>query len=147
MSEYPTLFEAQCEYAPSTHVDSLIVEADPEDGEILITMNAPSGRMWLSRDEALKLAQAVISNYGEDTEPEPDLGPTFQVGQPVIVTGSSSAMPHSLRVGYPATVVDLPDKDGDLFLRGVSAHNSERIIDQYVNVTDVRHVRPDEYTG
>lgn len=147
MSEYPTLFEAQCEYAPSTHVDSLTVVADPEDGEILITMNAPSGRMWLSRDEALKLAQALISNYGEAAEPEPDLEPTFRVGQPVIVTGSSAAMPHSLRVGYPATVVDLPDKDGDLFLRGVSAFNSERIIDQYVNVTDVRHVRPDEYPG
>ena len=120
------------------------MRVDLEDGELLVEVrrdDKSQGSVWITRESAVEMARAVLAHC------EPDPGPTFQVGQPVIVTGSSAAMPHSLRVGYPATVVDLPDKDGDLFLRGVSAHNIERIIDQYVNVTDVRHVRPDEYTG
>ena len=124
------------------------MRVDLEDGELLVEVRCDDksqGSVWITRESAVEMARAVLAHY--EPEPEPDPGPTFQVGQPVIVTGSSAAMPHSLRVGYPATVVGLPDKDGDLFLRGVSAHNIERIIDQYVNVTDVRHVQPDEYTG
>src|SRR5690606_29483458 len=119
------------------------MRVDLEDGELLVEVRCDDksqGSVWVTRESAVEMVRAVLAHYGEveaddcepEHEPEPDLEPTFRVGLPVIVTGSSAAMPHALRVGYPATVVDLPDEDGDLFLRGVSESNSERIIGQYV---------------